>query len=170
MDFKLPIKPNRSYKTLPRPLTAMSFAGYEICTQPKSIAGGGNCGVGFDGRRARLRSAHKRSERIEQHETIQERFSLMLTILPQRGLGSSARLGICIESSGKPATVFRVDQILFHVFPKAHEMPQILGFISRSEPSYFQKHAHRIRLNPPQLVAHIDDIVVHIGRAETGSG
>src|SRR6266567_2901670 len=148
----------------------MSFAGYEVSTQPESIAGGGNCGVGSDGRRARLCRAHKRSERIEQYEAIQERFGLMPTILPQRGLGSFARLGVCIEPSGKPATVFRIDQILFHVFPKAHEVPQILGFISRSEPSYCQKQAHRIRLKPPRLITYIDDNAVHIGRAETGSG
>src|SRR5438034_5223618 len=94
----------------------------------------------------------------------------MLTTLPQRGLGSFARLGIRIEPSGTPAAVLRIDQILFHVFPKAHEVTQIRGFISRSEPSYCQKQAHRIWLKPPRLVAHVDDIVVHIGRAEAGSG
>src|SRR5438132_3276589 len=113
----------------------MSFAGYEVCTQPESIAGGGNYGVASDERRTRLRRVYKRSERIEHHERSQQRFVLMARILPQRGLGSFAGLGICIEPSGKPATVFRIDQILFHVFPNADEMPKILGFISRSEPS-----------------------------------
>ena len=134
------------------------------------MTGGGNCGVGSDGRRARLCRAHKRSERIEHHERIQQRVSLMPAILPQRGLGSFACLGICIEPSGKPAAVFRIDKILFHVFPKAHEVTQILGFISGSEPSYCQKQAHRIRLKPPRLVAHVDDVAVHMGRAEAGSG
>src|SRR5438046_10340495 len=107
------------------PISEPKPEGTKTLRDIRSMTGGGNCGVGSDGRRARLCRAHKRSERIEHHERIQQRVSLMPAILPQRGLGSFACLGICIETSGKPAAVFRIDKVLFNVFPKAQEVTQI---------------------------------------------
>src|SRR6516164_3034501 len=97
-------------------------------------------------------------------------FDFMRAVLPDAGLRSLSRFGICIEPRGKPAAISPVSHVALDILPELLRQADVIRRLGWMQMSHLQQGSDAISLRPPGFSADEHCRILQIDGPETRSG